>query len=88
MAFPRGNAPAAAPIRRSITDYERSIQAPTLVFGVTISIRAISTWKRPGGSAANPQDAVGSIVHSFATNDPAFPRGNEPGNPRHAIGAV
>jgi hypothetical protein len=94
MAFPRGNARSACEslferpvstwkrrygIITAITDYERGIQSPTLTFGVEISTRAVSTWKRPGGSAVNPPpEVVGNIVHGFSTPATAFPRGNEP----------
>jgi hypothetical protein len=64
----------------AITDYERGIKAPTLVFGVKISIRAVSTWKRSGGSAANPQETVGNIVLCRA--EPA-PVSRETAHPNH-----
>ena len=37
-----------------------------------IFVRAVSTWKRPCGSAATPQEVVGSIVHSFAPQKQRF----------------
>jgi hypothetical protein len=37
-----------------------------------IITNGISTWKRPGGSAANPPEAIGNIVHRFALRQGRF----------------
>jgi hypothetical protein len=69
--------------------FQKNRTASSCALSLTPSIiltNGVSTWKRPGGSAANPPEAIGSIVHSLAGAATAFPRGNEPKTPTKVFG--